>query len=261
MTDRSPVRSYSSDFPLDESPISEGGHVAQRQNGRHRLVRRGDTRTGWSTAALSRMEVAEQRAEQGNLEDEEDAPGRRLRRPDRGAGRRVGAGTSTGRASSTARTRPTSTSRRCRSGSAARSSPNSCTGYEVFFRCLKTDEGYAEIVRWNGRDRGLDLARTPCRRRVRGRARRRRSRRRSKADVIKGFINGREVITVTRRRPQRRRPRGGFNFGVGDTGPDHGFSSLRGRHLRPPSEERGTVLVRPPLFGSNSPDSPGMMTR
>ena len=25
MTDRSPVRSYSSDFPNDESPISEGG--------------------------------------------------------------------------------------------------------------------------------------------------------------------------------------------------------------------------------------------
>ena len=28
--------------------------------------------------------------------------------------------------------------------------PRRCTGYEVFFRCLKTDEGYAEIVRWNG---------------------------------------------------------------------------------------------------------------
>ena len=23
-------------------------------------------------------------------------------------------------------------------------------GYEVFFRCLKTEEGYAEIVRWEG---------------------------------------------------------------------------------------------------------------
>jgi hypothetical protein len=29
--------------------------------------------------------------------------------------------------------------------------PHSCTGYEVFFRCLKTEDGYAEIVRWNGK--------------------------------------------------------------------------------------------------------------
>src|SRR4029077_17551309 len=29
-------------------------------------------------------------------------------------------------------------------------SPRFCIGYEVFFRCLKTEGGYAEIVRWNG---------------------------------------------------------------------------------------------------------------
>ena len=29
--------------------------------------------------------------------------------------------------------------------------PHRCTGYEIFFRCLKTDNGYAEIVRWNGK--------------------------------------------------------------------------------------------------------------
>ena len=28
--------------------------------------------------------------------------------------------------------------------------PNFCSGYEIFFRCLKTDAAYAEIVRWNG---------------------------------------------------------------------------------------------------------------
>ena len=26
-----------------------------------------------------------------------------------------------------------------------------CTGYEVFWRCLKTEKAYAEIVRWNGK--------------------------------------------------------------------------------------------------------------
>ena len=30
-------------------------------------------------------------------------------------------------------------------------SPKHCDGYEVFFRCLNTDAGYAEIVRWNGK--------------------------------------------------------------------------------------------------------------
>src|SRR2546421_139021 len=29
--------------------------------------------------------------------------------------------------------------------------PHRCTGYEIFFRCLKTDNAYAEIVRWNGK--------------------------------------------------------------------------------------------------------------
>jgi hypothetical protein len=30
-------------------------------------------------------------------------------------------------------------------------SPHRCTGYEVFWRCLKAPIAYAEIVRWNGK--------------------------------------------------------------------------------------------------------------
>ena len=29
--------------------------------------------------------------------------------------------------------------------------PHSCTGYEVFWRYLKTEQAYVEIVRWNGK--------------------------------------------------------------------------------------------------------------
>ena len=29
--------------------------------------------------------------------------------------------------------------------------PRNCTGYEVFWRCLKTPKAYVEIVRWNGK--------------------------------------------------------------------------------------------------------------
>ena len=48
-------------------------------------------------------------------------------------------------------TRPRSTSRKSRYGCAAPSAPHRCTGYEVFLRCLKTENAYAEIVRWNGK--------------------------------------------------------------------------------------------------------------
>ena len=40
--------------------------------------------------------------------------------------------------------------------------PHVCTGYEVFWRCLKTKSAYAEIVRWNGKSViGLRFKNTP----------------------------------------------------------------------------------------------------
>ena len=74
--------------------------------------------------------------------------------------------------------------------------PNSCSGYEVFFRCLKSDTGYAEIVRWDGAvgnwhslarrvgyefgvENGDVIEATII------------------GNVIKGYINGVEMITAT----------------------------------------------------------------
>ncbi len=103
--------------------------------------------------------------------------------------------------------------------------PHVCTGYEVFFRCLKSEEAYAEIVRWNGaigdwtsleRHEGAEFGvehGDVIEATIEG-------------DRIRGFINGKEVIAVTDGAYAAGAPGVGFNFGVGDTGPDHGFSSF-----------------------------------
>jgi hypothetical protein len=103
--------------------------------------------------------------------------------------------------------------------------PKSCTGYEVFFRCLETDAGYAEIVRWNGaigdftslaklvgpqygvKDGDLIEATVV-------------------GNVLRGFINGVEMISATDDVFTSGGPGIGFNFFVGDTNVDHGFRSF-----------------------------------
>lgn len=104
-------------------------------------------------------------------------------------------------------------------------SPHSCTGYEVFWRCLKTDEGYAEIVRWNGKVGDFTSLRKLVGPQygvkdgdvveaiIRG-------------NVLKGFINGKEVISATDDVFETGSPGIGFNFFVGNTNVDHGFASF-----------------------------------
>jgi hypothetical protein len=103
--------------------------------------------------------------------------------------------------------------------------PHSCTGYEVFWRALKTEEGYAEIVRWNGpigdftslaRKVGTefgvkdgDVVEASI-----------------EGDLIRGFINGVEVITATDDVFSEGAPGVGFNFFVSTTNVDHGFTSF-----------------------------------
>jgi hypothetical protein len=103
--------------------------------------------------------------------------------------------------------------------------PHSCTGYEVFWRALKTEEGYAEIVRWNGpigdftslaRKVGTefgvkdgDVVEASI-----------------EGNLIRGFINGVEVITATDDVFSEGAPGVGFNFFVSTTNVDHGFTSF-----------------------------------
>jgi len=101
--------------------------------------------------------------------------------------------------------------------------PHRCTGYEVFWRCLKAENAYAEIVRWNGRIGDFtSLARKQGPRygvqdgdlveaTIVG-------------NVITSYINGVEVLSATDDTYDTGSPGIGFNFGCGDTYVDHGFT-------------------------------------
>ncbi len=102
---------------------------------------------------------------------------------------------------------------------------NSSTGYEVFFRCLKTSEGYAQIVRWNGPlgdwtsliqtfgaqygvQNGDVIKATIV------------------GNVIKGYINGVEVITATDNTYTTGNPGIGFYNDPGNSFTDFGLTSF-----------------------------------
>jgi len=106
--------------------------------------------------------------------------------------------------------------------------PHYAAGYEIFFRPLKTEKGYAEICRWNGDfSKGLfwtslvrhdgpqfgvkdgDVVEATV-----------------EGNVIKGFINGVEVTSATDDVLTSGAPGIGFNFGVGYTNADFGVTSF-----------------------------------
>jgi predicted RNA-binding protein len=224
MTNRSPVRSYRTDFPLEENPLSEGGMWI---NGNADGIDWTDVMSshGVVYGAPSRMDVAERRIEQGNLDSGDDSdpvgdyddPTAVLAGewgPDQHAKATVHSRNPTAQYFQEVQLRVRTVIE-----------PNKCTGYEVFWRCLKTDEGYAEIVRWNGPvgdftslkklfgancavEHG-DIVEATI-----------------EGNLLKGFINGVEVINATDDVFQSGSPGVGFNFGVGETNVDHGFSSF-----------------------------------
>jgi hypothetical protein len=227
MPERVAVRSYSTGFELDETPISEGGMWL---NGREDGVDWADvvTKGGVAYGGETRMDVAERRAEQGNLDqsgDADDEGGAPLGdyddptavlsgewgRNQHGKGR-IYSKNPTEEYFQEVQIRLRHTIR-----------PNWCSGYEIFFRCLKNDASYAEIVRWNGpvgdwtslqRHTGTEYGvqdGDQIEATIEG-------------DMIKGFINGIEVISVTDGTFGTGAPGIGFNFGVGDTAADHGFT-------------------------------------
>ena len=217
-------RSYRTDFELDENPMSEGRIWL---NGMTDGIDWADviTKNGGAYGSVTRMAVAERRVEQGNLdasssegsvpEGDYDDPTAVL----------TGEWGKNQHAKGKVFSRnPTNTyfqevELRLRSAIA----PHLCTGYEVFWRCLTTDEGYAEIVRWNGKvgdftslkklvgaQYGVkdgDVVEATIH-----------------GNVLKGFINGVEVISAEDDVFESGSPGIGFNFFVGNTNVDHGFT-------------------------------------
>lgn len=219
------ARSYGTNFQFDENPMSEGGIWL---NGKTDGIDWADviTKKGRAYGSVTRMAVAERRVEQGNLDPsgEGSAPEGDYDDP---TAVLTGAWGRNQHAKGTVFSKnPTAqyyqeVELRLRSAI----SPHVCTGYEVFWRCLKTDEGYAEIVRWNGKvgdftslqkligpQYGVkdgDVVEATIR-----------------GNVLKGFINGVEVIWATDDVFDSGSPGIGFNFFVGNTNVDHGFTNF-----------------------------------
>ena len=104
------------------------------------------------------------------------------------------------------------------------------TGYEIFSRCLKTEQAYISIVRWNGPlgdftelthlngsqygvKTGDVLKATII------------------GNVITGYINGVKVTQTTDGTYKTGNPGVGFNFGVGNTNADFGFTNFSASSL------------------------------
>jgi hypothetical protein len=216
-------RSYSTNFELDENPISEGERWL---NGKKDGIDWADVITGKGGAygSVTRMAVAERRVEQANLgaASEGAAPEGDYDDPTAVLSGEWGRNQhAKGTVFSRNPTNEYFQEVEIRLRSAI--SPHLCTGYEVFFRCLKTDEGYAEIVRWNGKVGDFTSLKKligaqygvkdgdVIEATIHG-------------SVIKGFINGVEVISATDDVFKTGNPGIGFNFFVGNTNVDHGLT-------------------------------------
>ncbi|MFI5054738.1 MAG: hypothetical protein ACHQDE_10280 [Acidimicrobiia bacterium] len=219
------VRSYSTRFEKVEVPISEGGLWL---NGRTDGIDWCDVLTGdgHCYGEVSRMNSAERRAEQafgggaastGEQEGDYDDPEAVLS----GTWGRNQAVRATVFARNPTAEYFQEVEVRLRSSMR----PHWCDGYEVFWRCSQSDAAYAEIVRWNGKIADFtSLARRMgpefgvkhgdiVEATIVG-------------NVIRSYINGVEVLSVTDDVFTSGGPGVGFNFFVGNTNVDHGFSSF-----------------------------------
>jgi hypothetical protein len=217
-----PVRSYRTRFGQDENPISEGGIWL---NGARDGIDWADviTRNGVAYGAVTRMQTAERRIEQGNA-DPDAAPEGDYDDPTAllaGAWGRNQHVTATVFSKNPTEEYFQEVEIRLRSTL----TPHRCTGYEVFWRCLQTENAYAEIVRWNGKIGDFTSLRKLIGPQYGVRD----------GDVvqaiisgrdIRGIVNGVEVISATDDAFDAGSPGIGFNFFVGNTNVDHGFTSF-----------------------------------
>jgi hypothetical protein len=220
-----PVRSYRTRFGQDENPISEGGIWL---NGARDGIDWADVivRNAVAYGAVTRMQTAERRIEQGNLdpkapdaapEGDYDDPTALLA----GAWGKNQHVTATVFSKNPTEEYFQEVEIRLRSTL----TPHRCTGYEVFWRCLQTENAYAEIVRWNGKIGDFTSLRKLIGPQYGVRD----------GDVvqaiisgrdIRGIVNGVEVISATDDAFDAGSPGIGFNFFVGNTNVDHGFTSF-----------------------------------
>lgn len=218
------VRSYRTEFRGNEAPISEGGIWL---NGRKDGIDWCDIlmRDGIAYGEVSRNQMAERRAEQAALgAGIEGAPVGDYDDPTA-----VLTGTwgpnQYGRAQVFSRNQTDKYFQEAQIRLRHNMSRNFCSGYEVFWRCLDSEAGYAEIVRWNGPVGGwTSLAKLVGKQYgIKDGAVIEAS---IVGNVITGYLNGVKSISVIDDNIKTGAPGIGFNFGVGKTNADHGMRSF-----------------------------------
>ena len=218
------VRSYRTEFRGNETPISEGGIWL---NGRKDGIDWCDIlmRDGFAHGEVSRNQMAERRAEQAALgAGIEGAPVGDYDDPTAVLTGTWGAN-QYGRARVFTKNQTDKYFQEVQIRLRHNMKPKFCSGYEVFWRCLDTEAGYAEIVRWNGPVGGwTSLAKLVGKQygikdgdvieaSIVG-------------NVITGYLNGVKSISVVDDNIKSGAPGIGFNFGVGQTNADHGMRSF-----------------------------------
>ena len=222
---KTPVRSYKTEFKKNETPISEGGLWL---NGRKDGIDWCDVlvKDGVAFGEVSRNQVAERRAEQATL----------------GAGAATGAAVGDyddptavltgqwgpnqyGKVKVFSRNQTDKYFQEVQIRLRHNMKPKFCDGYEVFFRVLDSDAGYAEIVRWNGPVGGWTSLKKLIGKKfgVKDGAIIEAS---IVGNVITGYLNGVEMISVVDDNIKSGAPGVGFNFGVGTTNADHGVRTF-----------------------------------
>jgi len=222
---KTPVRSYKTEFKKNETPLSEGGLWL---NGRKDGIDWCDVlvKDGVAFGEVSRNQVAERRAEQATL----------------GAGAASGAAVGDyddptavltgqwgpnqyGKVRVFSRNQTDKYFQEVQIRLRHNMKPKFCNGYEVFFRVLDTDAGYAEIVRWNGAVGGWTSLKKLIGKKygVKDGAIIEAS---IVGNVITGYLNGQAMISVVDDHIKSGAPGIGFNFGVGTTNADHGVTSF-----------------------------------
>ena len=223
---KAPVRSYKTEFKKNETPISEGGLWL---NGRKDGIDWCDVlvKDGVAFGEVSRNQVAERRAEQASLGAGAVDGGAAVGDYDDPTAVLTGqwGANQYGKVKVFSRNQTEKYFQEVQIRLRHNMKPKSCNGYEVFFRVLDSDAGYAEIVRWNGPVGGWTSLKKLIGKKygvkdgdiieasIVG-------------NVITGYLNGVEMISVVDDNIKSGAPGIGFNFGVGTTNADHGVRSF-----------------------------------
>ena len=104
-------------------------------------------------------------------------------------------------------------------------SAHSCTGYEIFWRCLTDSNAYTQVARWNGPVRDFTYLDNKHSGVGYGVANGDTVSASMVGNLISVYRNGSLLFTVTDSTYKTGNPGMGFNFGVGTTNADFGFTS------------------------------------